>query len=93
MDCISGTQQEYGGIIRHGAKLLYAFAEATVPKITIITRKVTVIYIFWGSDYCSASLLLFMFYLENNDTGNKYRMPDKCNLFKMYLSVSLYIFV
>jgi acetyl-CoA carboxylase carboxyltransferase component len=32
--------QEYGGIIRHGAKLLYAYAEATVPKITIITRKV-----------------------------------------------------
>lgn len=36
----AGTAQEYGGIIRHGAKLLYAFAEATVPKITIITRKV-----------------------------------------------------
>lgn len=36
----SGTAQEYGGIIRHGAKLLYAFAEATVPKITVITRKV-----------------------------------------------------
>lgn len=35
-----GTAQEYGGIIRHGAKLLYAFAEATVPKITVITRKV-----------------------------------------------------
>ncbi|HEX6861208.1 MAG TPA: acyl-CoA carboxylase subunit beta [Thermoanaerobaculia bacterium] len=34
-----GTQQEFGGIIKHGAKLLYAFAEATVPKITIITRK------------------------------------------------------
>jgi len=38
-----GTGQEYGGIIRHGAKLLYAFAEATVPKITIITRKVCII--------------------------------------------------
>lgn len=36
-----GTAQEYGGIIRHGAKLLFAFAEATVPKITIITRKVS----------------------------------------------------
>ena len=34
-----GTQQEFGGIIKHGAKLLYAFAEATVPKITVITRK------------------------------------------------------
>ena len=34
-----GTNQEYGGIIKHGAKLLYAFAEATVPKITVITRK------------------------------------------------------
>ena len=32
-------KQEYGGIIKHGAKLLYAFAEATVPKITVITRK------------------------------------------------------
>ena len=34
-----GTQQEYGGIIKHGAKLLYAYAECTVPKVTIITRK------------------------------------------------------
>jgi propionyl-CoA carboxylase beta chain len=34
-----GTDQEYGGIIRHGAKLLYAYAEASVPKLTIITRK------------------------------------------------------
>lgn len=34
-----GTHQEFGGIIKHGAKLLYAFAEATVPKITVITRK------------------------------------------------------
>jgi propionyl-CoA carboxylase beta chain len=36
---LPGTSQEYGGIIKHGAKLLYAFAEATVPKITLITRK------------------------------------------------------
>jgi propionyl-CoA carboxylase beta chain len=36
---LPGTDQEYGGIITHGAKLLYAFAEATVPKITLITRK------------------------------------------------------
>ncbi len=36
---LPGTEQEYGGIILHGAKLLYAFAEATVPKITVITRK------------------------------------------------------
>jgi len=36
---LPGTDQEYGGIIRHGAKLLYAYCEATVPKITIITRK------------------------------------------------------
>ena len=36
---LPGTQQEHTGIIRHGAKLLYAFAEATVPKITVITRK------------------------------------------------------
>jgi len=36
---LPGLQQEYGGIIRHGAKLLYAFAEATVPKVTCVTRK------------------------------------------------------
>lgn len=36
---LPGTSQEYGGIIRHGAKMLYAYSEATVPKITIITRK------------------------------------------------------
>ena len=36
---LPGTAQEYGGIIRHGAKLLYAYAEATVPKIAVITRK------------------------------------------------------
>ncbi len=36
---LPGLQQEHGGIIRHGAKLLYAFAEATVPKVTVITRK------------------------------------------------------
>jgi len=46
---LPGTQQEYGGIIRHGAKLLYAFAEATVPKITIITRKA------YGGAYCVMS--------------------------------------
>jgi propionyl-CoA carboxylase beta chain len=43
---LPGTQQEYGGIITHGAKLLYAFAEATVPKITLITRKA------YGGAYC-----------------------------------------
>src|SRR6059036_519002 len=36
---LPGTDQEYGGIIKHGAKLLYAFVEATVPKVTVITRK------------------------------------------------------
>ncbi len=36
---LPGTEQEYGGIIRHGAKLLYAYSEATVPKLTVITRK------------------------------------------------------
>jgi propionyl-CoA carboxylase beta chain len=36
---LPGTDQEYGGIIKHGAKLLYAFCEATVPKVTVITRK------------------------------------------------------
>jgi propionyl-CoA carboxylase beta chain len=43
---LPGTHQEYGGIIRHGAKLLFAFAEATVPKITVITRKA------YGGAYC-----------------------------------------
>lgn len=37
---LPGINQEHSGIIRHGAKLLYAYAEATVPKITVITRKV-----------------------------------------------------
>jgi propionyl-CoA carboxylase beta chain len=36
---LPGTSQEFNGIIKHGAKLLYAYAEATVPKITLITRK------------------------------------------------------
>merc|ERR1739841_405008 len=36
---LPGTQQEFNGIIKHGAKLLFAYAEATVPKITVITRK------------------------------------------------------
>ncbi len=43
---LPGTQQEFGGIIKHGAKLLYAYAEATVPKITVITRKA------YGGAYC-----------------------------------------
>lgn len=36
---LPGTAQEYGGIIRHGAKLLFAYAEATVPKLAVVTRK------------------------------------------------------
>jgi propionyl-CoA carboxylase beta chain len=43
---LPGTQQELGGLIKHGAKLLYAFAEATVPKLTVITRKA------YGGAYC-----------------------------------------
>jgi acetyl-CoA carboxylase carboxyltransferase component len=43
---LPGTAQEYGGIIRHGSKLLYAFSEATVPKLTVITRKA------YGGAYC-----------------------------------------
>jgi propionyl-CoA carboxylase beta chain len=46
---LPGTAQEFGGIIRHGAKLLYAFAEATVPKMTVITRKA------YGGAYCVMS--------------------------------------
>jgi propionyl-CoA carboxylase beta chain len=46
---LPGTQQEHGGIIRHGAKLLYAFAEATVPKLLVITRKA------YGGAYCVMS--------------------------------------
>jgi len=43
---LPGITQEYGGIIKHGAKLLFAFAEATVPKVTVITRKA------YGGAYC-----------------------------------------
>ena len=46
---LPGTVQEYGGIIRHGAKLLFAYAEATVPKVTVITRKA------YGGAYCVMS--------------------------------------
>jgi len=46
---LPGINQEYGGIIRHGAKLLYAFCEATVPKVTVITRKA------YGGAYCVMS--------------------------------------
>lgn len=46
---LPGTDQEFGGIIKHGAKLLYAYAEATVPKITFITRKA------YGGAYCVMS--------------------------------------
>jgi propionyl-CoA carboxylase beta subunit len=46
---LPGTQQEFGGIIKHGAKLLYAYAEATVPKMTVITRKA------YGGAYCVMS--------------------------------------
>ncbi len=46
---LPGTIQEYGGIIRHGAKLLFAFAEATVPKVTVVTRKA------YGGAYCVMS--------------------------------------
>jgi len=46
---LPGTKQEFGGIIKHGAKLLYAFAEATVPKVTVITRKS------YGGAYCVMS--------------------------------------
>jgi propionyl-CoA carboxylase beta chain len=46
---LPGLNQEHGGIIRHGAKLLFAFAEATVPKVTVITRKA------YGGAYCVMS--------------------------------------
>jgi propionyl-CoA carboxylase beta chain len=46
---LPGTSQEFGGIIKHGAKLLYAFSEATVPKVTVITRKA------YGGAYCVMS--------------------------------------
>ncbi len=56
---LPGTSQEYGGIIRHGAKILYAYSEATVPKVTLITRKA------YGGAYvamCSKSLGADMVY-------------------------------
>jgi len=46
---LPGTDQEFGGVIKHGAKLLYAYGEATVPKVTIITRKA------FGGAYCVMS--------------------------------------
>lgn len=46
---LPGTVQEYGGVIRNGAKILYAFAEATIPKVTVITRKA------YGGAYCVMS--------------------------------------
>ena len=46
---LPGTHQEYGGIIRHGAKMLYAYSEATVPKVTVITRKA------YGGSYIAMS--------------------------------------
>jgi len=46
---LPGTAQEYGGVIRNGAKILYAYAEATIPKVTIITRKA------YGGAYCVMS--------------------------------------
>lgn len=46
---LPGTHQEYGGIIRNGAKMLYAYAEATIPKITVVTRKA------YGGAYCVMS--------------------------------------
>jgi propionyl-CoA carboxylase beta chain len=46
---LPGTQQEWGGVIKHGAMLLYAFSEATVPKVTVVTRKA------YGGAYCVMS--------------------------------------
>jgi acetyl-CoA carboxylase carboxyltransferase component len=46
---LPGTHQEHQGVIRHGAKLLYAYAEATVPKLAVITRKA------YGGAYCVMS--------------------------------------
>jgi propionyl-CoA carboxylase beta chain len=46
---LPGTEQEWGGIIRHGAKLIFAYCEATVPKLTVITRKA------YGGAYCVMS--------------------------------------
>lgn len=46
---LPGTAQEYGGVIRNGAKMLYAYAEATIPKVTVITRKA------YGGAYCVMS--------------------------------------
>ena len=56
---LPGTEQEWGGIIRHGAKLLYAYCEATVPKLTVITRKAYGgAYDVMGSKHCGADVNL-----------------------------------
>lgn len=60
---LPGTNQEYSGIIRHGAKLLYAYAEATVPKLTVITRKVGLV------DICSF-FLIFKNFSERGMVGH-----------------------
>ena len=61
---LPGTAQEYGGIIKHGAKLLYAFAEATVPKLTVITRKA------YGGAYCVMAQ-------QAHPRGRQLRVPDR----------------
>ena len=59
---LPGTSQEHNGIITHGAKLLYAYAEATVPKITVITRKA------YGGAYDVMSSKVFLFTIVNAST-------------------------
>jgi propionyl-CoA carboxylase beta chain len=75
---LPGTTQEYGGIIRHGAKLLYAYAEASVPKLTVITRKA-----YGGAYDVMASKHL------RSDVNYAYVAPRICN--QTYYGVNMHV--
>ena len=80
---LPGTSQEHNGIIRHGAKLLYAYAEATVPKISVITRKAYLTPSFAPfSSPLSLSLLLSLcfFYFDETRYGGAYDVMSSKHL-------------
>jgi propionyl-CoA carboxylase beta chain len=68
---LPGTDQEYGGLIKHGAKLLFAFAEATVPKVTVITRKA------YGGAYDVMSSVEILYRAELGDEGKIKKRIDE----------------
>ncbi len=71
---LPGTQQEFSGIIRHGAKLLYAFAEATVPRMTVITRKAYGgAYVVMNSKHLRADVVLRVAHRRDRRHGRRGR--------------------